>query len=475
MFPSNTWNIGNDPISFSHDQSLIPNTSKPCLLSDIVVNTNTSTPNSKQPFFYFPSSPLFEDENLFLHNNQNNYDGLLLLPHLNNTTTTTTTTTTTNILSTSSTDKAAHVGVSAEPNNNNNEDPMNLTNDLHHYHNHQKEDLSELRKNHIARYDGDGDGDGDGDDDDNNDGDQQKLIPRKKMTAKKDRHSKIMMSAGKRPRHRRMRLSLDVARQFFDLQDMLGYERASKTVEWLLIQARLEIKKLARKTSTTTTLAAGLEKIANSSTNSGTNSDCEVVSGLDEVAVVDHGDTSKSLVNKETKKRQIVSRPRWGLKLPRESRDKARERARERTKQKHMRGKRALLAAVVDHHCQHGNNQDLISHGLRTSWSLETGEEESGTHSGQNINSFEGLVLQANYHEFEEPLTTWHHNGHQEQYRNTCTPAALPNLADECSFLNVGKCYWSSSPIFNYLQTTATSESTGSIPQEVSFTTLSYS
>uniref|UniRef100_A0A803P456 TCP domain-containing protein n=1 Tax=Cannabis sativa TaxID=3483 RepID=A0A803P456_CANSA len=266
------------------------------------------------------------------------------------------------------------------------------------------------------------------------------------MTAKKDRHSKIMMSAGKRPRHRRMRLSLDVARQFFDLQDMLGYERASKTVEWLLIQARLEIKKLARKTSTTTTLAAGLEKIANSSTNSGTNSDCEVVSGLDEVAVVDHGDTSKSLVNKETKKRQI-----------------------------HMRGKRALLAAVVDHHCQHGNNQDLISHGLRTSWSLETGEEESGTHSGQNINSFEGLVLQANYHEFEEPLTTWHHNGHQEQYRNTCTPAALPNLADECSFLNVGKCYWSSSPIFNYLQTTATSESTGSIPQEVSFTTLSYS
>ncbi|XP_062116923.1 uncharacterized protein LOC133830856 [Humulus lupulus] len=448
MYPSNTWNIGNDPISFSHDQSLFSHT-KPCFLNEtcnnIVINANT-TPNSKQPFFYFPSSPLFEDD----------YDSLLL-PHLtqplamreNNNN---------NILST--TDKAAHVGVSAEPNNNN-KDPMNPTNDLQqqhrHHHHHQKEDLSDLRKNHI-RYD-----------DDDDDRDQLKLIPRKKMMAKKDRHSKIMMTTGKRPRHRRMRLSLEVARQFFDLQDMLGYERASKTVEWLLIQARSEIKKLARKSSTASTtpmnIAAGLEKITNSSTNSGANSDCEVVSGLDEVAV--NGDSSKSLA-KEMKKRQIVSRPRCGFKRPRESRDKARERARERTKQKHMRGKRALLA-VVDHHQL--DNQDLTSHGLR-SWSLETGEEESGTHchSGQNINSLEAVVLQASntdhHHEFEEPLTTWH-NG-QEQYRNTCTPAA-PNLVEECSFLNVGKYYWSSCPIFNYFQSTTTSGSIGSIPQEHQF------
>ena len=458
MFPSSAWNIGNDPISFSHDQSLISN-NKPYFLDEthnnIVINT---TPNSKQQFFYFPSSPLFEEENIFSHH-QNHHDLLLhyssqpLFMRENN-----------NILTTT-TDKPAHVVVSAEPNintninNNGNKNPINPINPQE-----QTDDLLGLRKNHI-RYD-------------DHDHHQQQQIPRKKMMAKKDRHSKITMTTGKRPRHRRMRLSLEVARQFFDLQDMLGFERASKTVEWLLIKARSDIKKLAMESSitsisTTPTQATGIEKTANS--NSVTNSDCEVVSGLDEVAV-NTGDLSKPLA-KETKKRQAVSRPRGGFKRPRESRDKARERARERTKEKHMKSKWAQLAVVHDHDDRHlHDNQDLTSHGL-SSWSMETGEEESGTQSGQKNNSnnfLEAVVLQASSsthqpREFEEPLTNWHSG--QEQYR-TCTAAAT-NLVDECSFFNVEKYYLSpSSSIFNTLQNATTSGSSGSIPQEVSFTAI---
>ncbi|CAA6664299.1 unnamed protein product [Spirodela intermedia] len=53
--------------------------------------------------------------------------------------------------------------------------------------------------------------------------------------SKKDRHSKIFTAQG--PRDRRMRLSLDVARRFFDLQDMLGFDKASNTVDWLMAKS----------------------------------------------------------------------------------------------------------------------------------------------------------------------------------------------------------------------------------------------
>ena len=42
-----------------------------------------------------------------------------------------------------------------------------------------------------------------------------------------------------------MRLSLEVAKRFFGLQDILGFDKASKTVEWLLNQSKDEIKQLA--------------------------------------------------------------------------------------------------------------------------------------------------------------------------------------------------------------------------------------
>ncbi|PPR82963.1 hypothetical protein GOBAR_AA37746 [Gossypium barbadense] len=78
----------------------------------------------------------------------------------------------------------------------------------------------------------------------NNHNTDAEVKQQKRSSSKRDRHSKINTANG--PRDRRMRLSLDVAREFFGLQDMLGYDKASRTVEWLLIQARHEIMKLAR-------------------------------------------------------------------------------------------------------------------------------------------------------------------------------------------------------------------------------------
>ncbi|CAO2206810.1 unnamed protein product [Urochloa humidicola] len=57
-----------------------------------------------------------------------------------------------------------------------------------------------------------------------------------------DRHSKIRTAQG--VRDRRMRLSVGVAREFFALQDRLGFDKASKTVNWLLTQSKPAIDRL---------------------------------------------------------------------------------------------------------------------------------------------------------------------------------------------------------------------------------------
>ncbi|GFZ18992.1 TCP family transcription factor [Actinidia rufa] len=69
------------------------------------------------------------------------------------------------------------------------------------------------------------------------------LIPSKKA-GKKDRHSKICTARGLRDR--RVRLSIEIARKFFDLQDMLGFDKASKTIDWLLTKSKTAIKDLVK-------------------------------------------------------------------------------------------------------------------------------------------------------------------------------------------------------------------------------------
>ncbi|KAG6413757.1 hypothetical protein SASPL_126471 [Salvia splendens] len=128
-------------------------------------------------------------------------------------------------------------------------------------------------------------------------------VPAAAPPSKKDRHSKINTARG--PRDRRMRLSLDIARRFFDLQDLLGFDKASKTVDWLLRSSSSAIRELAKGRAGSTL--------------------SESCTSEEAVSSVGKGRRGKSRVVVQQQKRATVAR---------ESRRKARERARERTSQK---------------------------------------------------------------------------------------------------------------------------------------------
>nr|GMD25484.1 transcription factor TCP12-like [Ipomoea batatas] len=123
------------------------------------------------------------------------------------------------------------------------------------------------------------------------------LKPRKR-TGKKDRHSKIKTAQG--VRDRRMRLSVQIARKFFDLQDMLGFDKASKTIEWLFSNSMNAIKELSTKHNN----------------NGGASSSST------------EGEIKKSAMEDSSKTAECNNLQ------ARESREKARARARERTKEK---------------------------------------------------------------------------------------------------------------------------------------------
>ncbi|KAL3636115.1 hypothetical protein CASFOL_020662 [Castilleja foliolosa] len=134
-------------------------------------------------------------------------------------------------------------------------------------------------------------------------------IPRRRP-GKKDRHSKICTAQG--IRDRRMRLSLQIARKFFDLQDMLGYDKASKTIEWLFEKSKKAIKELTKAHPQYN------DDVSNScKTESFVISDCEVVSGM--------------LIDDDVKESSVI-KPSSRL----ESRERARARATCRAREKMM-------------------------------------------------------------------------------------------------------------------------------------------
>ncbi|XP_077234570.1 uncharacterized protein LOC143876759 [Tasmannia lanceolata] len=197
-------------------------------------------------------------------------------------------------------------------------------------------------------------------------GTQQNLIPNntnisdRKKGMKKDRHSKILTAHG--PRDRRMRLSLEIARKFFDLQDMLGYEKASKTVDWLLNKSKGAIKKLASGFSQT---SVGAKSVSSTS-------DCEVISGVDETIDNESKENSVSANQKGKKIRQTRKAT-----FHKESRAMKRAKARERTREK-MWGKQ------FDESKQwHETNPNQLS----SLSPLETGEDSVSPHSSHNKKS----------------------------------------------------------------------------------------
>ncbi|KAK4567798.1 hypothetical protein RGQ29_003525 [Quercus rubra] len=192
-------------------------------------------------------------------------------------------------------------------------------------------------------------------------------IPRKR-SRKRDQRVKINTARG--PRERRMRLSVKVAPDFFKLQDLLGCDTASKTLEWLLINSKDEIKKL--ETEKKHSFSVGVKSASSTSK-------CQTVSGINPVAINDRDQQDSVLEEKtstkEKKIRQSVLRKSAFHPLARESRKKARERARERA--------RVKMRSRVDESklCELASNCNLSQ---LDSWS----KFESGTQN-HNMNTFE--------------------------------------------------------------------------------------
>ncbi|XP_039000824.1 transcription factor CYCLOIDEA-like [Hibiscus syriacus] len=148
-----------------------------------------------------------------------------------------------------------------------------------------------------------------------------------KKALKKDRHSKICTAKG--VRDRRVRLSIEIARDFFDLQDMLGFDKASKTVEWLLRKSRNAIKELTKMKQYGNVGCAGGQKRL--SLVSDDDDQIEMMANNREFDF-DEGESNSlelvGVVSKEKKLQKLAATP---LK---ETRARARARARERTREK---------------------------------------------------------------------------------------------------------------------------------------------
>ncbi|CAN0870465.1 Transcription factor TB1 [Linum grandiflorum] len=142
-------------------------------------------------------------------------------------------------------------------------------------------------------------------------------VKRSSRGGKKDRHSKIYTAKG--VRDRRMRLSLPIARRFFDLQDMLGFDKASHTIDWLFTMSKsaiLDLQMVAAPPPRPPPPPPAGEVCTCSST-------CSEIST--EVLAV-------STRNKKDKMESCITSQKHPV--SKEARDKARARARERTMMK---------------------------------------------------------------------------------------------------------------------------------------------
>ncbi|KNA16555.1 hypothetical protein SOVF_087960 [Spinacia oleracea] len=148
------------------------------------------------------------------------------------------------------------------------------------------------------------------------------LSTKRKRSSNKDRHSKIRTAQGLRDR--RMRLSLEVARPFFKLQDMLGFDKASRTVEWLLLQSKSATEEAVQSKN------GSASDVTKCTTMSSTASDdCEV----DSTIVVEgrKGGTSTPKVTKKGPKCVKKDEHKMKKKRTKEERKVAIERAKKRT------------------------------------------------------------------------------------------------------------------------------------------------
>nr|AXM05051.1 cycloidea-like protein [Aster indicus] len=145
-----------------------------------------------------------------------------------------------------------------------------------------------------------------------------KLKKKPEPSAKKDGHSKIYTAQG--PRDRRVRLSIEISRKFFCLQDLLGFDKASKTLDWLFNKSKNAIKELVEETNHCSSSSSVGDQLKVNFLEA-------IKGGMNEENKL--GQKNKSVMkcfNGKKRKKESVSRD--------QSRAMARARARERTREK---------------------------------------------------------------------------------------------------------------------------------------------
>ncbi|KAK4368442.1 hypothetical protein RND71_012234 [Anisodus tanguticus] len=147
-------------------------------------------------------------------------------------------------------------------------------------------------------------------------------FPIKKKPKKRERCSKILTAQG--PRDRRVRLSIGIARKFFDLQEMLGFDKPSKTLDWLFTNSKLAIEELTN----WSTRRAHQSKIAGA-----TKSSCDETAkdGASSITTNNEGSERNPKIGKEKEEVLKDDEAKNHVLIARELRAKARARARERT------------------------------------------------------------------------------------------------------------------------------------------------
>nr|AXM05025.1 cycloidea-like protein [Sinosenecio oldhamianus] len=141
---------------------------------------------------------------------------------------------------------------------------------------------------------------------------------KKNKISKKDHHSKIYTAQG--PRDRRVRLSIEVAKKFFYLQDLLGFDKASKTLDWLFNKSKIPINELV--------------KTKKKTSSSSVSDQSEVVFGENFKEGSDEQDKGQKKKKCADGKRKKITRKYPYASPANQSRAEARARARERTKEK---------------------------------------------------------------------------------------------------------------------------------------------
>nr|AXM04957.1 cycloidea-like protein [Nymphoides peltata] len=212
---------------------------------------------------------------------------------------------------------------------------------------------------------------------------------KKKMA---DRHSKIVTARGSRVR--RVRLSIDVARKFFNLQDMLGFDKASKTLDWLLEKSKSAIIELTEMKSLSSTASySEADRLV------GDHGITNAVQGQDGDGVVPVPKNKCLGKEKKRKEKLLTYRSQPDRLIARKSRAEARARARERTREKMQIKKLDELMNLIGPPSPPGLNH----HPSFTNYYWTTSHDHfeakgKDIHFGENLNSLKSSSSICNYH-----------------------------------------------------------------------------